>query len=356
MRSDYEPWLRALGYEPGTVTSQLHRVTRVESYFGDLDRHFSADHLKGVLEGLRYSTEDERRARPNPTRIPINGNLRSNLASYRNAVALYRKFREADGLTAENNLMAGAMAPRPVRAALARAPVQTVATSRTPAEHARTLAEFGFDGEAALTALIAASRYRTIAQAVASLSVFSHPRTVAQTGGKALFPTIRGKPGEFVEVGGRPLMTDDNRSPFDAFRWANGLGASRWPDTQVNHIYRVSTDPDAYTSLANIVITPAFIAKLTDTHDEVRALLAWRAYDLYGWAPAGQAPKTRPDDYAALEWAAPLPPLENVGAHIASSMQRAPKNRTVVAARRLGWLFGPPDPLANLEVGADGQR
>jgi hypothetical protein len=140
-------------------------------------------------------------------------------------------------------------------------------------------------------------------------------------------------------------MTDDNRSPFDAFRWANGLGASRWPDTQVNHIYRVSTDPDAYTSLANIVITPAFIAKLTDTHDEVRALLAWRAYDLYGWAPAGQAPKMRPDDYAALEWAAPLPPLENVGAQIASAMQRAPKNRTAVAARRLGWLFGPPEPL-----------
>lgn len=282
MRSDYELWLRAQGYDQGTVTAQLHRVTRVESYFGDVDQHFSADQLKDLLERLRYSSEDERRARPNPTRIPINGNLRTNLASYRSAVALYRKFREAGGHAPTNNELVASvsgkaaepdpMVPLPVRAALFRAPARTVATIPTPAEHARTLAEFGFDGEAALTALIAASRYRTIAQAVASLSVFSHPRTVAQTGGKALFPTIRGKPGEFIEVSGRLLMTDDNRSPFDAFRWANGLGASRWPDTQVNHIYRVSADPDAYTSLANIVITPAFIAKLTDTHDEVRAL------------------------------------------------------------------------------------
>jgi hypothetical protein len=173
------------------VTAQLHRVGRVESYFGDLDRHFSADRLKGVLEGLRYSTEDERRARPNPTRIPINGNLRNNLASYRNAVALYRKFREVAGLATPNNSIDAAVSgeaaeprlivPRPVRASLVRAPARAGAISPTPAEHARTLAEFGFNGEAALTALIAASRYRTIAQAVASLSVFSHPRTVAQT-------------------------------------------------------------------------------------------------------------------------------------------------------------------------------
>ena len=99
------------------------------------------------------------------------------------------------------------------------------------------------------------------------------------------------------------MLLDDNKSPTDAFLWANGL-SRRGPDTQFNHIYAASLDAEAYTALPNICMTPAFIAKLTDTSEDVRSLLRYRSYQLYEWTPAGQEPPERPEDYEALEWAA----------------------------------------------------
>lgn len=98
MRNDYRSWLEAQRYSPGTVSAQLHRAGRVEDHYGDLDRHYKDDRLQGLVDTLRYSTEDERRQRPNPTNIPIDGNLRNNLASYRFAIENYRRFRESDGM------------------------------------------------------------------------------------------------------------------------------------------------------------------------------------------------------------------------------------------------------------------
>lgn len=181
MRGDYEAWLLAQGYDAGTIVAQLHRAGRVEQHYGDLDQHFADDRLKSVIDDLWYSVADERGNRPNETPIAIAGNLRTNLASYRNAVERYRMFR--DGKSVEKRpSSSNSQSPRPPGISSA---------------DAWTLAEFGFDGQAALSALIAASKYETIAQAVASLTVFTHPDTVAQTGGKALFPTIRGVPGTY---------------------------------------------------------------------------------------------------------------------------------------------------------------
>jgi hypothetical protein len=87
MRSEYRAWLELEGYMPHTASSRCSELVRVEDYYGELDRHFAADRLE-------YSTEDERHGRANPSRIPINGDLRTNLATYKSAVALYRRFRE----------------------------------------------------------------------------------------------------------------------------------------------------------------------------------------------------------------------------------------------------------------------
>lgn len=92
MRPDYRAWLEAQNYGAGTVTAQLHRTGRVEEFYGDLEMQFGADGLKSVIEALRYSSDDERRGRPNPSKIPFEGNTRSNLASYRFAVEKYRAF------------------------------------------------------------------------------------------------------------------------------------------------------------------------------------------------------------------------------------------------------------------------
>lgn len=329
MRDDYEAWLQAQDYDAGTIVAQLHRAGRVEQHYGDLDQHFADDRLVSVIDDLRYSVEDERGDLPNKTPIAITGNLRTNLASYRNAVERYRTF--LDG---------GSIEKRP-SSSNSQGPLPAGISSAD----ARTLAEFSFDGQAALSALIAASKYETVAQAVASLTVFTHPDTVAQTGGKALFPTIRGVPGTYVELEGSGLMLDDNKSPTDAFLWSNRFGR-RGRDTQFNHVYAASRDPTAYTALANICMTPAFLAKLTDTSPEICALLAYRSFDLYGWTPDGALAPEKPANYDGLTWANPLPKVEDLRERLVHAMARRPKDRTVIAARRLGWLFGGPQPEA----------
>jgi hypothetical protein len=92
MRPDYRKWLEAQDYGAGTIVAQMHRAGRVEDHYGDLERHYRSDRLKSVIDALRYTSEDERRKRPNPSKIPFDGNPRTNLASYRNAIENYRRF------------------------------------------------------------------------------------------------------------------------------------------------------------------------------------------------------------------------------------------------------------------------
>ena len=359
MRRDYEQWLRRQGYGEGTIVAQLHRVGRVEEHHGALDDHFLRDGLRSLLQTLNYSTEDQRRGRPNPSRIPFFGNARNNLASYKSAVLLYRRFIDTEP-TAESRCEPPRQAPdsSSISAAITtpREPTPPRSATRPSAQPViqprlgpRTLTDFNLDGRAALEAAIASSQYRTTAQAVASLTLFSHPHTVRQTGGHAIFPAIRNqrRVGEYEIHGGRRVLLDDNKSPTDAFLWANAL-SRRGADTQFNHVYAASLDADAYTALPNLCMTPAFIAKLTDTSESIRGLLRYRSYQLYRWTPAGHEPPSCPDNYETLEWAAPLPMVEDVHGTIVRAMATKPKDRTVVAARRLGWLFedAPQDMLS----------
>jgi hypothetical protein len=87
-------------YDAGTVNAQMYRAARVEDYHGNLDEHYTSDRMTSLIQTLRYSTDDKRRHRPNPSKIPFDGDIRNNLASYRNAVERYRRFRDAgDGVT-----------------------------------------------------------------------------------------------------------------------------------------------------------------------------------------------------------------------------------------------------------------
>ena len=105
MKSTYQNWLEEQGYASGTVQAQLHRAGRVEECYGDLDEHYNRDQLRSVINELKYSTEDERRDKPNPSKIPFNGNIRNNLSSYRNATERYCKFRRE---TADDESIANA--------------------------------------------------------------------------------------------------------------------------------------------------------------------------------------------------------------------------------------------------------
>lgn len=202
-----------------------------------------------------------------------------------------------------------------------------------------TFVDFQLNGLAALEAVIAASPYGTVEQAVASLAIFSHPDTVRQTGCRPFVRAVRdaARRGQIKDRGGGPVALDDNKSPTDAFLWCNGIRRPR--EAQFNHVYANSADSASYTCLANLCVTPSFIAKLTDTDQRARSLLRFRAFDLYGWVPAGLARPELPAEYDKLEWAPPLPPVADVEAVSRAVMARRPKDRTVQIARRIGWVF-----------------
>ena len=202
-----------------------------------------------------------------------------------------------------------------------------------------TLLDFGLDGREALVGVIRQTAYCGLEQAVASLTIFSHPDTVAQTDCKAIFPIIRdaARRGTVEVRNGRLVGLDDNKAPTDAFLWANGI-KKRPADLQFNHIYARSDDPDCYTSLANLCASPAFLAKLTDTNQKVVALLQYRAFDLYGWKPDGIAEPAEPIGYTELAWCPPLPAASDVRPALAEQISRR-RDRTTRMIEQTGWLF-----------------
>ncbi|MEC8859565.1 MAG: DUF91 domain-containing protein [Pseudomonadota bacterium] len=98
----YKAWLELQRYQSNTITAQMHRAGRVEEYYGDLDEHFEMDQLESVIEDLKYSTADRQANRPNCSKIPFNGDPYSNLASYRDAVNRYKKFRTDETILVES--------------------------------------------------------------------------------------------------------------------------------------------------------------------------------------------------------------------------------------------------------------
>lgn len=341
MDQGYETWLTRQGYNENTVNAQLYRAGRVEQYYGDFDQHFEADGLTSVIDVFIYTTEDARQHKPNPTLIPYRGAVFGNMAGYKFSVRLYRRYRmEMRAFDGEEAEATDNTPSHPTRSA--RICRGTSKPGISPIENPVTLEHFGIDGFAALTTLIDNSHYKSLAQAMASLTLFSHPETVRQTGGKAVFRTIRGprSPGAFAEVNGMRVMLDDNKSASDAFKWVHGI-TSRLRDIQFNHVYTASQDVEAYTSLANICVTPAFIAKLTDSTSPITsALLKYRVFDLYGWTPVGIEAPNKPEGYDELDWAPTLPPVDDVKAALEARMARKPKDRTVKSVKELGWLFG----------------
>lgn len=205
-----------------------------------------------------------------------------------------------------------------------------------------------FDGNAVLRDLLGRSEYASAAQAVASLTRWAHPETVQQTGNRSIFAVVRcrvitDRGRDVTLTDGRTVMMDDNTAPTEAFLFAHGISRSSYRDVQFNHVWQSANEAESYTSLANICVTPSFLAKLTDTDAEIASTLRYRAFGLYGYAPAGVP--AEPPGYAELRWAEPLPPVAQLEATLRAAM-RGKKGRTVACARRLGWLFSDfrPDP------------
>ena len=97
MRTEpFRAWLEQSGLERSTVDSYASDAKRVEKHYGDLDELYSEDRLERLLRDLRYSAEDARKNAPNPSRLPIDGDLSKTLPSYGVALRKYREYLEAD--------------------------------------------------------------------------------------------------------------------------------------------------------------------------------------------------------------------------------------------------------------------
>jgi hypothetical protein len=198
------------------------------------------------------------------------------------------------------------------------------------------------DGSRALDEVLRRAGYPSVLHAVAEHTVFLHPDTVTQTNGEPVLPVIRAPLNtprrRIVETAeGRRLWADDNGPPTYAFLWA--ARRRKGPDVQFNHLWPGSDVPELYTALWNLCVTPAFLAKTTDTHPEVRSCLRYRSFGLYGYLPAGEPQPSAPAGYDTLSWAVSPEPVADLEAVYRVAMASAPKNSATLAARELGWLF-----------------
>jgi hypothetical protein len=96
MKKGFRDWLEARGYDPKTISTQMSQLARLEKHFGDLGEAFEKDRFETIRARLAYSKEDERQARPNPAPFPIEGDVYSNLSSYRTTLNYYRAFRTGE--------------------------------------------------------------------------------------------------------------------------------------------------------------------------------------------------------------------------------------------------------------------
>jgi len=214
-----------------------------------------------------------------------------------------------------------------------------------------------FDGKKLLEETLQKAGFGSSMEAIASMTVFAHPKTVAATENRNVFRIIRGNSRDRGRIETYPdklgrVMICDNTAPDDAFKWsAPDLKLGK--DVQCNHIYSSSKDVEIYTSLANLCQTPSFLAKLTDADESIKSLLKYRVYELYGFVPKNSPPPSKPPEYHALEskWL-PFPnPVEDLESLLRKRLMRCSKRRSAISAREIGWLFSGFEPDAILSAG-----
>ena len=94
----FRAWLRDVREQvDGSIATRVADCKLVERHEADLDAHWNADGLTGLLDRLTYSREAERNGRSPKHNVPTKGDLYTNSATFKAAVNLYREFLDARG-------------------------------------------------------------------------------------------------------------------------------------------------------------------------------------------------------------------------------------------------------------------
>lgn len=90
----FEEWLVQQEYAANTIASQLARIDRIRRAYPDLDKQFEHDAITQLQDEFAYTRQDFREGRPNPTRLPIDGDVYHGLATYRATLRRYMRYKE----------------------------------------------------------------------------------------------------------------------------------------------------------------------------------------------------------------------------------------------------------------------
>ena len=346
----FKVWLsgaRELG--AGTAGSRISNCKRVEQYEGDLDVLYDSDGLSGLMDRLNPKRPEHK--------VPINGNIYNGTATLKNAVGLYRDFRDAGGGKADST--AEPQERQRPRVRRTRQPGVDWPAWPTPSDEdllelARAMAQFVQFLDPGIVCAVAEDNRRMGADWSSRLEALGiDPAIYLWEGSPCAFPGVRRYAGSTEiavfrqraapdEPPRQCLALDDNDYPKQlwAFAFTGKPFRKRGPDGyQLAHLFdhkehgnRWRDEMDIplgakepaplyglFTSAANSAYVPGAFLRPTDFSPRLRSLIQRRALQLYGdicsIVPPPLAVKPCEDTAWSLDnfwWDTPVGGMENV--------------------------------------------
>ena len=342
----------------GTVGSRISNCRRVEHFEGDLDGHYDADGLNGLLDRLNPGEPKHR--------IPIDGHVYNGTATLKSAVGLYRAFRNGGSGTVDSAGVPAKRRPqeRPTRRTGAHWPVWHQPNDEDLLDLAQAMAPFVRFLDPGIVYAVAEDNRRIGAEWRSRLAALGiDPAIYLWEGSPCAFPGVRRYAGSTEiavfrqraapdEAPSQCLALDDNDYPKHlwAFVFTGKPFRKQGPDGyQLAHLFDHKehgnrwrdeldlpphTDEPAplyglFTSAANSVYAPGAFLRPTDFSPRLRSLIQRRALQLYGGicrvVPSPLAVKPCEDPSWALDnfrWSAPVGGMDHVPDFLAFRRER----------------------------------
>lgn len=94
MKKEFKNWLiEKYGLREDAANSRTANISTIERFYGgDIASLIAAGKVDVLLNDLSYSTDDERNHRSPAHKIPINSNIRTGSATYKQALRRYMEF------------------------------------------------------------------------------------------------------------------------------------------------------------------------------------------------------------------------------------------------------------------------
>ena len=103
LENEVAKWMQQTGmYENRTIESRRSNARTIMKFYGSLMEQWNKDGFANIMRELSYTKLDEAIGRPNPSKIPIEGNIYNGLATYRSTLKIYSAFLSSNPLNTSN--------------------------------------------------------------------------------------------------------------------------------------------------------------------------------------------------------------------------------------------------------------